>query len=294
MSGGALIGFASIYIISKINSQYSKINTYNNEILQQKEAINKISSICENLSISKILNHIDNYNISYKYIITSIIIILIDIILLSLHIHFIINFNFRLNNNIQLALISIIIIMLIVLIIILYFNHKYINKNEEEIINKGIEIINKKDEINNYYYKKLLIIVNDNDNENENDINYINSNIDEYISNHLYLFNIYVKKYIKMNNSNKYILMTSIINIKKDKKTLLNNLLNDLIKNKKDDLIGKMNAKFKTFKKITPEIVKNELNEYDNTLDIYKKSLELKIKNINELLRINDCIINIT
>jgi hypothetical protein len=181
--------------------------------------------------------------------------------------------------------------MLIVLIIILYFNHKYINKNEEEIINKGIEIINKKDEINNYYYyKKLLIIVNDNDND---DINYINSNIDEYISNHLYLFNIYVKIYIKMNNSNKYILMPSIINIKKDKKTLLNNLLNDLIKNKKDDLIGKMNAKFKTFKKITPEIVKNELDKYDNTLDIYKKSLELKIKNINELLRINVCIINI-
>jgi hypothetical protein len=96
MSGSVII-VASIYIISTINSQYSKINTYNNEILQQKEAINKISSICENLSISKILNHIDNYNISYKYIITSIIIILIDIILLSLHIHFIINFNFHLN-----------------------------------------------------------------------------------------------------------------------------------------------------------------------------------------------------
>ena len=99
MSGGLLIVVYSIYILYKINSQYHKIDTYNNEILQQKEAINKISSICENLSISKILNHIDNYNISYKYIITSIIIILIDIILLSLHIHFIINFNFRINNN---------------------------------------------------------------------------------------------------------------------------------------------------------------------------------------------------
>ena len=179
--------------------------------------------------------------------------------------------------------------MLIILIIILYFNHKYINKNEEEIINKGIEIINKKDEINNYYYKKLLIIFNDND-----DINYINSNIDEYISNHLYLFNIYVKIYIKMNNSNKYLLMPLIINIKKDKKTLLNNLLNDLIKNEKDDLISKMNVKFKTFQKITPEIVKDELDKYDNTLYIYKKILELKINNINELLRINDIIINIT
>jgi len=281
--GGGSIVIVSIYILYKINSQYHKIDTYNNEILQQKEAINKICSICENLSISKILHHIDNYNISYKYIIISIIIILIDIILLSLHIYSL----FYLNFNIQFASILSILIMLIILIIILYFNHKYINKNEEEIINKGIEIINKKDEINNNNYKKLLIIFND-------DINYINSNIDEYISNHLYLFNIYVKIYIKMNNSNKYILMPSIINIKKDKKTLLNNLLNDLIKNEKDDLISKMNVKFKTFQKITPEIVKDELDKYDNTLYIYKKILELKINNINELLRINDIIINIT
>jgi hypothetical protein len=292
MSGTVLIGIASLCIISTINSQYSKINTYNNEILQQKEAINKISIICEILDISKILNHIDNYNISYKYIIISIIIIVIDIILISLYIHFIINFNFRLNNsnyyNIQLAL-------LIVILIILYFNHKYINKNEEEINNKGIEIINKKDEINTYYYNKLLIIVNDNENDNDNDdINYINSNIDEYISNHSYLFNIYVKKYIKINNANKYILRPSIINIKKNKKTLLNAIKNDLITNKKDDLMVIMNAKFKKIKEITPAIVKNELDEYDNTLDIYKKSLELKIKNIDELSRINDCIINIT
>jgi hypothetical protein len=290
MSGGGLIVVASIYILYKINSQYHKIDTYNNEILQQKEAINKICSICENLSISKILHHIDNYNISYKYIKISIIIILINIILLSLHIYSL----FYLNNNsnyyiIQIALLSVILIMIIILIIILYFNDKYINNNEEEIINKGIEIINKKDEINNNYYKKLLIIFNDND-----DINYINLNIDEYISNHLYLFNIYVKIYIKMNNSNKYLLIPSIINIKKDKKTLLNNLLNDLIKNEKDDLISKMNVKFKTFQKITPEIVKDELDKYDNTLYIYKKILELKINNINELLRINDIIINIT
>ncbi len=36
--------------------------------------------------------------------------------------------------------------------------------------------------------KMKLIIINDNDNDNDDndDINYINSNIDEYISNHLY------------------------------------------------------------------------------------------------------------
>lgn len=41
------------------------------------------------------------------------------------------------------------------------------------------------DEIYNIYYKKLLIIVNDNG--NYNDVNYINSNIDKYISNHSYI-----------------------------------------------------------------------------------------------------------
>jgi hypothetical protein len=44
-----------------------------------------------------------------------------------------------------------------------------------------------------------------------------------------------------------------------------------LIKNEKDDLISKMNVKFKTFQKITPEIVKDELDKYDNILYIYKK-----------------------
>ena len=55
----------------------------------------------------------------------------------------------------------------------------------------------------------------------------------------------------------------------------------NLIKNEKDDLISKMNVKFKTFQKITPEIVKDELDKYHNTLYIYKKILELKINNIN-------------
>jgi hypothetical protein len=62
------------------------------------------------------------------------------------------------------------------------------------------------------------------------------------------------------------------------------------IKNKKDDLTFIMNAKFKTVNKITHEIVKNELDKYDNDLEIYKKSLELKI---NDLLRINEIMASI-
>ena len=57
MSGGLLIVVYSIYILYKINSQYHKIDTYNNEILQQKEAINKISLICENLKFEEEPNY---------------------------------------------------------------------------------------------------------------------------------------------------------------------------------------------------------------------------------------------
>ena len=76
----------------------------------------------------------------------------------------------------------------------------------------------------------------------------------------------------------------------KNNKTILNDITNDLIKNKKDDLTFIMNAKFKTVNKITHEIVKNELDKYDNDLEIYKKSLELKI---NDLLRINEIMASI-
>jgi hypothetical protein len=175
-------------------------------------------------------------------------------------------------------------IILIVLLIIINVNHNYIKINEEYINNKGIEIINKKDEISNNYYKTLLYIVNTNETD---DIDYIISHINEYILNHSHLFNIY----INMNGCN--MLIKSIKNNKKDTKTILNYITNDLIKNKKDDLTFIMNAKFKTVNKITHEIVKNELDKYDNDLEIYKKSLELKIKNVNDLLRINEIMASI-
>jgi len=164
-------------------------------------------------------------------------------------------------------------IILIVLLIIINVNHNYIKINEEYINNKGIEI-------SNNYYKTLLYIVNTNETD---DIDYIISHINEYILNQSHLFNIY----INMNDCN--MLIKSI----KDTKTILNDITNDLIKNKKDDLTFIMNAKFKTVNKITRVIVKNELDKYDNDLEIYKKSLELKIKNVNDLLRINEIMASI-
>jgi hypothetical protein len=268
------IGSVCGVIIVNTYIQYHKIKKFNNEIIEQREAINKITSICKKLSISKILNHTDNYIISYVYItIDCIIIIIIDIILLLIMI-------FNPTVNIINVILILIPIILIVLLIIINVNHNYIKINEEYINNKGIEIINKKDEISNNYYKTLLYIVNTNETD---DIDYIISHINEYILNHSHLFNIY----INMNGCN--MLIKSI----KDTKTILNDITNDLIKNKKDNLAFIINVKFKTVNKITHEIVKNELDKYDNDLEIYKKSLELKIKNVNDLLRINEIMASI-
>ena len=142
MSDTSIIYFILIdcCIISYINYQYHKIDILNYKILQQKEVINKISNICDNLSISKIVNHTDIYNISYRYCNISIIIVVINTIIIPL---FIIIFN-DYNNSF-----SFIFIISILIIIILYdYNKKYIHKKRIEINNKAIEIINKINEIN--------------------------------------------------------------------------------------------------------------------------------------------------
>jgi len=145
MSDTSIIYFILIdcCIISYINYQYHKIDILNYKILQQKEIINKISNICDNLSISKIVNYTDTYNISYRYSNISIIIITINTIIIPLFI--IIKNDY---NNSFSFMISFIFIISILIIIILYdYNKKYIHKKKIEINNKAIEIINKINEI---------------------------------------------------------------------------------------------------------------------------------------------------
>jgi hypothetical protein len=149
-------------------------------------------------------------------------------------------------------------IIAIIIIIILYSGHYYINNNIKEINYREKEIINKKDEINNFYIKKLLILLETND-----DINNISLSIDEYISNYSYL--MYMNK---------------------DKNELLNELIVVLIQKKNNELTGIMNSRLKSFHEITQEIVKYELEELNKDLDDYIKILEIKINDIKEQLMI--------
>jgi hypothetical protein len=139
MSDTSIIYFILIdcCIISYINYQYHKIDILNYKILQQKEIINKISNICDNLSISKIVNYTDTYNISYRYSNISIIIITINTIIISLFIIIKNDYNYSFS----------FIISILIIVIIYDYNKKYIHKKRIEINNKAIEIINKINEI---------------------------------------------------------------------------------------------------------------------------------------------------
>ena len=243
MSSLIIIVIEVIFIIYNLNKQYKEIIKLNNKILEQKSEIIKINSICDTLNLLKIYNDNDNDNdndiISEKYINLSINII--PIYLISIIIWLILPIIFIYVN-----------IIAIIIIIILYSGHYYINKNIKEIENREIEIINKKNEINDIYIKKLLILF-----ETSDDINNINLNIDEYISNYSYLHNF-----------------------NKDKTLLLNELKQYLIEKKNTELMNIMNTRLKTFYEIIPEIVKYELDELNKDLDEYKKILEIKINSI--------------
>jgi hypothetical protein len=239
-----------LFIIYDLNKQYREIINLNNIILEQKSEIIKINSICETLHQTKLNNY--NYIISKKYINFSLRII--PIYLISIIIWLILPVIFIYVN-----------VIAIIIIIILYSGHYYINSIVKEIENREKEIINKKDEINNIYIKKLLILIETND-----DINNISLSIDEYISNYSYL--MYMNK---------------------DKNELLNELKQELIQKKKNELTGLMNTRLKSFHEITQEIVKYELEELNKDLDEYIKILEIKINAINEQSQINAIIINI-
>jgi len=241
MSGFIIIVIEVIFIIYNLNKQYKEIIKLNNKILEQKSEIIKINFICDTLNLLKIYNDNDNDNdiINEKYI--NNIIIIIPIYLISIIIWLILPIIFIYVN-----------IIAIIIIIILYSGHYYINKNIKEIENREIEIINKKNEINDMYIKKLLILF-----ETSDDINNINLNIDEYISNYSYLHNF-----------------------NKDKTLLLNELKQYLIEKKNTELTNIMNTRLKTFQEFIPEIVKYELDELNKDLDEYKKILEIKINSI--------------
>lgn len=289
-----LIALAIPLIIIEINRQYDLIKELNNQILEQKSTIIKINSICENLLLSKINNYIDN-NINKNYINYSIIIILLDIILCIILIFLYSNgYNTDIYKSpkiihIIIIIISIVIsISIIIILLILYLDNRYIIKNFEKINNKANEIINKSNEIDNKYIINLMIII-----DSENNYNYINSCIDEYLLNYSYLFKTNIRKYNSYWHFRNKIIFKSYID--KNKNNFINlELKNKLITNKNNELMNNIKIKLANFDEIIPEIVKYELDEVNKDLEEYKKDLEIKINNLNELLQINSIIIDIS
>ena len=132
--------------------------------------------------------------------------------------------------------------------------------------------------------------------DNNNDTNYINISIDEYLLNYSYLI-IEVKQIIRKYNS--YWHFKNKISFKsyidKNKNNFINlELKNKLITNKNNELMNNMKIRLGNFDEIIPEIVKYELDEVNKDLEEYKKDLEIKINNLNELLQINSIIIDIS
>lgn len=270
-----IISIMEFAIIYTLNKQNNSIKALNNKILEQKSIIIQINNICENLSLIKTNYHYNNpdYSINYNYINSSIIILLFDVVL------FIILISLYLkdyNNTYNILIIPIIILITIFInLLILYLNNILLNNNSLEINNKEEEIINKINEIDNNYMIKLMIIIDNDNNDNNYNDNYINSSIDEYISNYAYL---------------NHLIKLSII---KNKNNFINyELKNKLIKNKYNKLIDDMKTRLSNFNEIIPEIIKYELDEVNKDLEEYKKNLQIKINNLNEYNQINSIIIN--
>lgn len=270
-----IISIMEFAIIYTLNKQNNSIKTLNNKILEQKSIIIQINNICENLSLIKTNYHYNNpdYSINYNYINSSIIILLFDVVL------FIILISLYLkdyNNTYNILIIPIIILITIFInLLILYLNNILLNNNSLEINNKEEEIINKINEIDNNYMTKLMIIIDNDNNDDNYNYNHINSSIDEYISNYAYL-NHLIKLCIIKNKNN-------FINYE---------LKNKLIKNKYNKLIDDMKTRLSNFNEIIPEIIKYELDEVNKDLEEYKKNLQIKINNLNEISQINSIIIN--
>jgi len=253
MSEGAYIFLIPIVIlifyITIINEGRYKINKINTRILEQKNEVQRINIICESLFLTNINYH--NFIINYYYIYCLIVILLKYIIILNiiLYLHF--------NNNTKYTIILIIsfaIISFIIATIIYNYLIKDINENIKKFDNIENELNNKKNEINNFNKNKILLII-----DNNNDISFIDNNLDLYISNFEYI-NVYIS-HIRIDMweySYSYNL-----NIKKNKTTVILELKDELIKNKKNE--------------VTPE-----------SLEDYKKSLELKINLLIGLIQISE------
>jgi len=106
----------------------------------------------------------------------------------------------------------------------------------------------------------------------------------------------YVNKYtmcIIKEDAWKTVKLYNSYNSKKNKRIVIFELRDEMIKNKRDELMTIMKTYLKDNNIITPDLVKMKLEEVNNNLEDYKKSLELKINELIGLCHINEVIISI-
>jgi hypothetical protein len=276
-----------IYYIYIIIEGDSIINNFNNIILQQEEEIIKINNICEKL----LLKTINNSNIYIKYYyITIIKVFLLKYLIFGVLI--IILFPNAYYNVKQVSFNSIIIIILTIISFISFilvvdiYNclfRDYINLNIEKLGDVEKEIINKRNEINNFNKNKIFSIIDSNIS-----ISNINYSIDEYMENYQY-----INKYLSHIRRDIWLYTSYDYNSKKNKRIVIFELRDEMIKNKRDELMTIMKTYLKDNNIITPDLVKMKLEEVNNNLEDYKKSLELKINELIGLCHINEVIISI-
>ncbi len=272
-----------IYYINIIFEGIDKINKFNKKIVEQKEEIIKINNICERLLITTINN--DNLNISYYYINLIIVLALKYLLLIAVIIHLYSNYKEKsFIGNIIFSLIIIIVISFI-LVYFIYNNlfNNYINVIIKEFRDIEEELNNKKIEINNFNKNKIFSIIDSNIS-----ISNINYSIDEYMENYQY-----INKYLSHIRRDIWLYTSYEYNSKKNKRIVIFELRDEMIKNKRDELMTIMKTYLKDNNIITPDLVKMKLEEVNTNLQDYKKSLELKINELIGLCYINEVIISI-
>ena len=138
-----LISFYIFYIWFMNKSILNDINI-NNELLKLQKEIMKINNICEILRLSKISTYIKYYPISYNSLYITIVLFKINVIIILYCIQY-------KNDRIVIITLNLLIgltYFMLISISLIYFRNS--NGNYKQLINKRLELKNKRDDIKLY------------------------------------------------------------------------------------------------------------------------------------------------
>jgi hypothetical protein len=111
----------------------------NNELLKLQKEIMKINNICEILRLSKISTYIKYYHISYNSLYITIVLFKINVIIILYCIQY---------KNDRIVIITLNLLIGLTYFMLIYFKNS--NGNYKQLINKRLELKNKRDDINFY------------------------------------------------------------------------------------------------------------------------------------------------